>query len=40
MTRYCPHCGGRMVTETSAGGLPRRVCENGPHAVTEVFRGP
>ena len=40
MTRYCPVCGGKMTTETSPGGIPRRVCENGPHGVSEVFAGP
>jgi hypothetical protein len=40
MTRYCPECGGRMHTTTSRGGIPRRECENGPHAAGEVYRGP
>ena len=35
MTRHCPICGGKMTTETSPGGIPRRVFENGPHGVTD-----
>jgi predicted RNA-binding Zn-ribbon protein involved in translation (DUF1610 family) len=29
--RYCPQCGGKMITRTSRGGIPRRECENAPH---------
>ncbi|WP_152423100.1 zinc ribbon domain-containing protein [Natrinema versiforme] len=25
---YCPQCGGKLTTETSPGGIPRRVCSD------------
>lgn len=32
MSRFCGRCGGRMVIETTRGGIPHRQCENAPHS--------
>ncbi|WP_394342391.1 zf-TFIIB domain-containing protein [Salinigranum rubrum] len=26
MNRWCPRCGSRLKTETTRGGIPRRIC--------------
>jgi len=36
MIRHCPVCGGKLATETSRGGIPRRVCEDGPHGISDA----
>lgn len=40
MSRYCPDCGGRLVVETSPGGISKQVCESCDHGHSEVFTGP
>ena len=37
MNRHCPHCGGKITVKASRGGIPQRVCENGPHGILDFL---